>query len=469
MILKTVLDRHRQYNLFPPDSTIVLAVSGGADSLALLHVMAQLCERLRIHLHVATLNHGLRVDAADDVAYVQQIASQLDVPVTAEMVDVNALAQSHRIGIEAAARKARYHFFGRVAQQVGATTIATAHHADDQSETILMHMIRGSGVQGLVGMQPKTILPDHPSLTLVRPFLAVRRSDIEGYCAEHQLVPRHDSTNTDTMYRRNELRHVILPRLREINPQVDKALAQLADIVRVEQDFIRVYYNTHILPRIRTNDSATRIQVKRDVFRNWHLAIQRCFVLETSTKLGAEATYTHVTTTVHTATHGKVGAVAQLTNNVRVRVGYDEINVELEFAPLPDEDYWLIDSEYPVNLLGETNCGSWLLEANTAEQSDTIAHLKIEPETRVILRTRQAGDRFQPLGMQGRSKKVKNWMIDCKIPQHLRDKIPLLVVDNQIAAIILPYEWVIAEPFATDDASQHNFYFSIRKVLQIDP
>jgi tRNA(Ile)-lysidine synthase len=464
MIQRTVLDTQRQYNLFPPDTTIILAVSGGADSLVLLHVMAQLQAHLRIRLHVATLNHGLRADAADDVAYIQQIASQLNIPVTAETVDVNTLAKVHRIGIEAAGRKARYDFFARVAQQIGAATIATAHHADDQSETILMHILRGAGIQGLIGMQPKVTLPDYPTLTLVRPLLDVRRSEIEAYCSEHQLEPRHDSTNTDTTYLRNELRHIILPRLREINPQLDKSLTQLADIVSIERDFMQTQYAANVTPHIISDETASRIHVPRANFQEWHPALQRRFIIESSLQLGAEATYTHITMAVQTAAQSGVGAVAQLTNGVRLRVGYEEINIELESAPLPDSDYWLIDTDYPVAVPGKTDCGTWFLEAKSTEQADTVARLQLSPNSKFTLRTRQTGDKFQPLGMGGRSKTIKNWMIDSKIPRHLRDRIPLLLVDNQIAAIVLPYEWVIAEPFAVVDLSQYKFYFSIGKM-----
>jgi tRNA(Ile)-lysidine synthetase-like protein len=464
MIQRTVLDTQRQYNLFPPDTTIILAVSGGADSLVLLHVMAQLQARLRIRLHVATLNHGLRADAADDVAYVQHIASQLNIPVTVETVDVNTLAQVHKMGIEAAGRKSRYDFFARVAQQIGATTIATAHHADDQSETILMHITRGAGVQGLIGMQPKVTLPDYPALTLVRPLLDVRRSEIEVYCSEHQLEPRHDSTNTDTTYLRNELRHVILPRLREINPQLDKSLAQLAEIVRVEQDFMQTQYATYVAPHISTDETASRIRVPRAIFQECHPAIQRRFIIDSSLSLGAEAAYAHITAAVQAAAQSEVGAVVQLTNGVCLRVGYEEINIELESAPLPDNDYWLIDTAYTVTVPGKTDCGTWYLEATLVAQADTVARLQLSPNSKIILRTRQSGDKFQPLGMGGHSKTVKNWMIDAKIPQHLRDKIPLLVVDNQIAAIILPYNWVVAEPFAVADLSHRKLHFSIRKM-----
>jgi tRNA(Ile)-lysidine synthase len=465
MIVQTVLDTHRQFNLFPPDTTIILAVSGGADSITLLYVMAQLHERLAIKLHVATLNHGLRPDAADDVAYVQRMAESLNVPVSTETVDVKHLADIHNIGIEAAGRVARYDFFARVAVQIGATTIATAHHADDQSETILMHLIRGAGVQGLIGIQPKTPYPNYPELTLIRPLLFVRRPDIEAYCGEHQLNPRHDATNQDTVFLRNNIRHSILPRMRELNPQIDRAFAQLADIVSIEQDFMQTYYESSIQPFIQANEGNTRYSVERDLFRSWHPAMQRRFIKDASFKLGSEAAYVHIMAAVHTAATGEVGAIARLPDAIRLRVGYVDIVIEQESAPMPEADYWLIDHEYNVALPGKTNCVRWILEATIELQPDTVARLHIPPNSTVKLRTRQAGDKFQPLGMGGHSKKLKHWMIDHKIPQHLRDRIPLLMVNDEIATILLPDQWIVAEPYAIKTLSQHNFYFSISKLL----
>ena len=465
MIVQTVLDTHRQFNLFPPHTTIILAVSGGADSITLLHVMAQLREQLAIHLHIATLNHGLRPDAADDVAYVQRMAKSLNVSVSAEIVDVNQLSQTLGMGIEAAGRVARYDFFARVARQIGATTIATAHHADDQTETILMHIIRGAGIQGLIGMQPKAPYPDYPALTLVRPLLFVRRPEIEAYCDEHQLEPRHDATNQDTVFLRNNIRHAILPRMRELNPQIDRAFAQLADIVSAEQDFMQTYYESSIQPLVRVNDEHTRYSVQRELFRSWHPAIQRRFIKEVSFKLGAEATYVHIMAAMQTAITGAVGAIAQLTNAVRLRVGYRDIVIEQESAPMPESDYWLIEQQYDVALPGKTECGTWIVEAKTEPESNAIARLHIPPHSTVKLRTRKAGDTFQPLGMAGHSKKLKHWMIDHKIPQHLRTRIPLLTVNDEIAAIILPEQWIVGEPFAVTGQSQHNFYFSVHKLL----
>jgi tRNA(Ile)-lysidine synthase len=253
--------------------------------------------------------------------------------------------------------------------------------------------------------------------------------------------------------------------MRELNPQIDRAFAQLADIVSVEQDFMQTYYESSIQPLVQVNDEHTRYSVERELFRSWHPAMQRRFIKEASFRLGAEATYVHITVAVHTANSREVGAIAELPNAVRLRVGYRDIVVEQESAPMPEADYWLIEQEYDVALPGKTYCGTWILEAVTELQSNTMARLNILLNSIVKLRTRQSGDTFQPLGMGEHSKKLKNWMIDRKIPQHLRDRIPLLIVNNEIAAIILPEQWIISEAFAVNDSSQHNFYFSIHKQL----
>src|SRR5262249_43267249 len=143
---------------------------------------------------------------AEDAKFVVEMANSWGVPVTMGQIDVAKLAQEQRTGIEAAARLARYQFLAKVAHEVSALRIAVAHHADDQAETVLMHLIRGSGIRGLSGMAWSAPVPDHPDLTLIRPSLAVTRAQIEAYCAENSLIPRQDATNTDISLLRNRLR-----------------------------------------------------------------------------------------------------------------------------------------------------------------------------------------------------------------------------------------------------------------------
>ena len=167
----------RQHQLIVHAKPLVVAASGGADSLALCHLLYH----AGYDLHIATLDHGLRGDTGQvDADFMCWMARQWGVPCTMGQVDVPALARKQKTGIEATARKTRYDFLADVARQIGTSTIATAHHADDQAETVLMHILRGSGLQGLRGMAFRAPVPGHTDLTLVRPLLAVTRAEIEA-------------------------------------------------------------------------------------------------------------------------------------------------------------------------------------------------------------------------------------------------------------------------------------------------
>jgi tRNA(Ile)-lysidine synthetase-like protein len=198
-VRQTVDDHH----LLLAQDTVVLGVSGGPDSLCLLDVMRQLAPDYAVRLHVAHLNHGLRGEASDqDAAYVASLAQDWGLPYTIERADVAAQAQERRLSIEEAARQTRYRFLAAVARQVGGRSVAVAHHADDQVETVLMHFLRGSGLGGLRGMRPlsrvdELRLGDEPQPTasvsgirLLRPLLNVTRREIEEYCIAHDLHPR---------------------------------------------------------------------------------------------------------------------------------------------------------------------------------------------------------------------------------------------------------------------------------------
>ncbi len=201
---------------------VIVGVSGGADSLCLLHLLHRAAAALNVTLYVATLDHGLRGQAgAEDAAFVEQIAQAWGLPVRRERQDVVALAREHGLGIEDAARRARYTFLARAAQEAGAAVIAVAHNADDQAETVLMRVIRGSGLAGLRGMLPLSplsadhLLPGAPpveGLLLARPLLDVPRADIDAYCAAHDLHPRQYATNYEQSKMPTRGRHTVCPK-----------------------------------------------------------------------------------------------------------------------------------------------------------------------------------------------------------------------------------------------------------------
>lgn len=464
MILRTLLHTARQYKLFPPDRVVILAVSGGVDSLAMLHALVELRPILGCQWHVATLDHGLRgAEGAADAAFVAQVCRDWDVPCTAGRVDVPQLMHDWQTGLEAAARRARYQFLAGVAQTHDTTTIATAHHQDDQAETILMHLLRGAGAEGIIGMTHKAPLPDHPGLVLVRPLLNLSRSDLEAYCIAQGLQPRHDQTNQDRAHLRNALRLDVLPALREINPNLNDALIQTADVVQAQHAFIREYYNKHIVPHLIV--APRRVQIAHALFVQQHPALQRETLRQAAKYLGLELAYAHIVAAVDLCLTSSVGKQLAWPAGFRVRLGYDTIYIEAEDLPLPDEVYVALHQPTTVQIPGKTLLDGWILHATIQEPAQYDAQLTIPDGSQVRLRTRQAGDRLRPMGMGGQSQKLKKWLIDHKVPRHLRDSIPLLMVEDAIAAIILSDQWVIAEPHAVSSSSQRIVYFSISKLL----
>jgi tRNA(Ile)-lysidine synthase len=212
------------------DTYVVLGVSGGADSVAMLRAMAAIKERHGGHgkLHVAHLNHGLRGSAADaDEGWIRLLCERFKLPLEVERIDVSAIAAKQGDGWEAAARTARYDFLRAAAERTGARFVATAHTADDQVETVMHRILRGTGMDGLAGMAKAR--PLAAGVALVRPMLDLNRQDVLEYLSAIEQDYRRDATNEDTRWTRNRLRHELLPQLRErYNPQVDAALLRLA-------------------------------------------------------------------------------------------------------------------------------------------------------------------------------------------------------------------------------------------------
>jgi len=232
-MLDTIAAYSEQHRLLPEQGTIVVAVSGGADSLCLLHILHQLCgapgkRYPDLHLHVAHLNHLLRAESHADATYISQLAESWGLPVTIGAIDVPALARAEHQSLEEAARTARYRFLREVAH---GQPIAIAHHADDQVETILLHWLRGGGLTSMIGMQPR----QHD---LIRPLLEVSHDETVAYCQQHGLIPLEDASNTDARFLRNRIRHELLPLLTSLNPGIRATLLRNADVIHVDATWI---------------------------------------------------------------------------------------------------------------------------------------------------------------------------------------------------------------------------------------
>ncbi len=454
----------RRYGLFDFGDTVVVGVSGGPDSLCLLHVLHRLAPELGLRLHVAHLNHGLRgADADADAECVAQFAASLVLPFTAGRADVAAMASAPGLSVEEAARQARYRFLAEVAAATGAHVIAVGHNADDQAETVLMHFLRGSGVAGLRGMLPRTRLADYrlrggdeasgepgarekigtppprgavaqPGLRLVRPLLTIPRAAIEAYCAEQRLHPRFDRSNEDVTFFRNRLRHELLPILEGYNPQVRKVLAHTAEVMAGDYELLRAD-----LDEVRAQGETL---FDLAAWRTLPIGLQRATIREAIHRLRADLrniNWEHVERAVWLAREGETGQAATLASGLELQVGYQTLRIVEEGAPWTCDLPQITD---PLRLGAQQITelpGGWRVIVQQLRRDDLPADLAADPDPWVAyldaaavgpdltLRPRQEGDRFEPYGLSGHSVKVNEFMINAKVPKDLRGGWPLLV------------------------------------------
>lgn len=463
--LKTRVQAYiQQHALLPQGATVVAGVSGGADSLCLLHLLRALSLEFGICLHVAHLNHGLRGAEADaDAQAVAALAAGWGLPCTVGRADVAALAAVPGVSLEEAARHARYRFLAEVAAGIGATIIAVGHNADDQAETVLMHFLRGSGVAGLRGMLPCTPLADYrlgedeltaalsrvspASPLLVRPLLAVPRAEIEAYCAAHSLVPRFDRSNEDTTFFRNRLRHELLPLLTTYNPNIRAILTHTAEALAGDYEVLRQQL-TAAWAAISLPASPTEVRFDLTRWRALPLGLQRATVREAVARLRRslrDIGWEHVETAVQLARRGATGQTATLPAGLALEVSYGELRVAEAGAA------WSVDAPQvagPLALPAEGAVdlgGGWrvtvargtraLLPPDYASNPDPWAAWLdadvVGPAP--YLRPRVPGDRFCPQGMAGHRVRVNEFMINAKTPRAARAGWPLVIGQHGIA------------------------------------
>ena len=235
-----VIETIKKYNLIQDGDKIVLGVSGGPDSISMLNILNEI-KQDRFQIVVAHINHMIRTEAVDDEKYVQEYCKKNNIECYIKRIDVKQLADNNKIGTEEAGRNARYDFFEEVLQKTGSNKIAIAHNKNDKIETIIMHILRGSGVSGLKGIEPIR------NNKYIRPLIECERSEIEKYCEENNLNPRIDKTNFENEYTRNKIRNIVIPYIKkEFNPNIIETLDRLSEVATDESNYIdRQVQNTY--------------------------------------------------------------------------------------------------------------------------------------------------------------------------------------------------------------------------------
>ena len=376
--------------LVQPGDTVICAVSGGADSVALLFGMYLLREKLQLRLSAAHFNHHLRGAESDgDEAFVREFCARYEIPLTVG----GAFVRPGKKGLEAAAREARYAFLRSLPGK-----IATAHTADDNAETLLMHLLRGTGLKGLGGIAPV-------NGPLIRPMLNITRQEVEAFLLEYALPHREDSSNASDDFLRNRIRHHVMPLLRSENPGVSLSLSATAQRLRQDEDYLRSRLEPE-LPVVSRLRSMPKSLQSRYLER---------FLKENGVPEPEQA---HIGAACSLLYSDKPSARLDFPGGRVLARDYDRLTVLTPALP-PEEGI--------VSVPGTTALPQWGIRVTCDEKPN--GGFGVKPQGALTVRSRKAGDEIR---LSGGTKSIKKLMIDRKISAPLRDKIPILADEKGV-------------------------------------
>ncbi|MDQ7843508.1 MAG: tRNA lysidine(34) synthetase TilS [Armatimonadota bacterium] len=441
-MLERVVRTIEAHAMVSPGDTVVLAVSGGADSMALLHLFLSLREAWRLRLHVAHLDHGLRPDSAQDAAFVREAAVSLAVPVTVGGADVRAFALRQRRSVEDAGRALRYAFLADVARAVGARVVATAHTRDDQIETILMRLVQGARWEALAGIPPTRPLG---AATVVRPLREVSREEIVAFLRARDLPWREDPTNRDLRIPRNRIRHVVLPELLRACPDAAALLWDVGEAARRTDIAMHRLAAVHYGYLRRWEERTVRLP--REAFRALPAPLRRRVLAAALAEVSGTAPppFRVVAEGLRRAEQGAVGSETSAAGVV-VRVGYGTIEVAPAERPRPAEAYLLpVPGEVRAEEFGVI-VSATLAPAGDGPQAGVEAVFDAASLALPLrIRAWRDGDRIVLPGLGG-EKKVQDLFVDAKVPRWRRRRVALVVDGHDHILWVVGYRTSACHP-----------------------
>jgi len=437
-ILRIVRETIARYAMFVPGDAVLIAVSGGPDSVALAHLLDTLAEEYSLQLAIAHLNHCLRAQESDrDAEFAAGLAGKFNLPFYLEKKDVHAFQKRRRLSLEEAARQVRYEFYEAVASKDGFNKIALGHHSDDNAELVLMNLLRGSGPLGLSGIAP---VRDNK---IVRPLIHLKRSQIQAYISEKKIGFVTDTSNTDPAYRRNKVRHHLIPELkRSYNPAIVDSLNRLGEILQAEDQWmdeaLEPFFNECVLDR-----TSHKISLAIPGVNAMDLAAGRRIIRKAIISVKQDLrriTFLHVDTVLELAKKVQACSSLNLPDGVRVIKGAGALTIEKQD---PESQADVIDYRYTIagegtTAIQEVNAAIKLTEIRREDLPD----FKVSGNHRaffdrdclrfpLVVRNFRPGDRFSPLGVDG-TQKLKKYFSNHKISARQRKKCPLLLSEDKI-------------------------------------
>jgi tRNA(Ile)-lysidine synthase len=433
----------QRFDLFPEDSPIVVGVSGGADSLCLLDCLIH----LGFNVIVAHLDHQLRSESRDEVEYVQGISERYDVPYVTEAVDVRELSKAGG-SLEEVARLARYNYLAQVAEEHNAQYVAVGHTADDQVETIIMHLLRGSGPAGLQGMLPKTGftqwvgIESRGRLDLARPLIERSRAETTMHCQQHRLTPLDDPSNVDLTYYRNRIRHELLPQLETYNPGIRQVILRLSEVMREQVDFNQTHLEAS-WSHVMSGAGSGGYFIDREAFATLHPFLKSSLIRRAISQLTPALRDISHDATLRAVSwlEGGRGPLA-LPGGLSLEWVGENAFLHKSGYPYQHTAYprMSIDSELRLTWPGEVLLDhGWRISARletssvekmhhwTNESGHQIAvFCAVEFPSELTVRTRKPGDRIKLPAVEGTTK-IADLMINRKIPRQVRASWPLVL------------------------------------------
>lgn len=430
------------------NTSLVVAVSGGPDSLALLYCLHRISSALGLDLHAAHLDHSLRPESSADAEFVSDICAHLGIELTSERINVDAHRQEHHLSLEEAARDVRYWFLSNVLREQGAHAVVTGHTFDDQAETVLMNILRGTGVTGLGGMRTVSYTTIcNTKTTIVRPLLSVKHDETQEYCELSGLSPRIDPSNDSLEFTRNRIRHQVMPVLEVINPAIDAALVRLSENAQNTATILDQQVE-ETWDKLVTTDGGT-VAINLQGLKQLQPALRSHLLHRVIGHIKGDLkgiNQSHIENLTHIV-DGAAGRESYLPGNIRAFVGYDDLIVTDGTTPSISP----FEGEHTLAIPGSLIVGRWRFESAIVKGNPEFNEPGDQPPhapdgftaylsseligDSLTTRARHSGDRFEPLGMNS-EKKLKEFMIDAKIPRWWRDDIPLAVVSNRIAWVV---------------------------------
>lgn len=459
--IENVIDKIKGSFLIDSGQTIILGFSGGPDSLCLLDALIRMSKNMKLNVVPVHINHKLRKAADEEQAHAEKICEGYNLSLISIEVNCKEFAKNEKLSVEEAGRMIRYGSFHKVAEdiiektgEIESVSIALAHNADDQSETVLFRIIRGTGIRGLAGIRPLRMDPVYP---VIRPLLDVTRKEIEAYIEEAGLTPNIDESNSTTDYTRNKLRLELIPEIESnYNPKFSENLRNLAEIALIDDDCMRsvaidvLKSNSEIIEE----ENFMQIVLKIDEVLEMHPAIIRRVVQLVFEEIGIEEyiSYTLISETIDVMTSSNPSAQIMLPGNISAYRRYGEMIFEMT-----DPSYEGAENSEPnfhkliISIMTIEEYGKNKNKCHAAFDYKSFSKEHPDGMGEIVIRNRKSGD-FIPI-KGGKNKKIQDLFVDEKINKSDRDKVEIVVIGSEVL-------WIVPSEYLKNKRAKFHGIFS---------